>query len=268
MREADVFRPVHFYFLLGEVQDQNQKTHSKIMSEFEPIPEEIPRQSRSAQKDGGSSDRKSKSSDKHAVKEKKSRSSKNKEGRSSSKGDSPPSGPGGHGHGRLGSNGSSKSGSKHKSEPLISLTATTEMDMGLPETSNNSHGTVLCFVWLIDLFFLSAVILLLLFFFPIAGWQSDEWRMSQFAQLAQFLLSAPAIILTYSSVSLVLLSFRPSAIIIPLFFFDFVFRFFFYCALFSLSLFGSFLWFCGNSTAMYAIQKQMIVTDVVQHQLF
>jgi hypothetical protein len=107
------------------------------MSEFEPIPEEIPRQSRSAQKDGGSSDRKSKSSDKHAVKEKKSRSSKNR----SSKGDSPPSGQSGHGHGRLGSNGSSKSGSKHKSEPLISLSATAEMDMGLSE-ANHVHGIV------------------------------------------------------------------------------------------------------------------------------
>nr|CAH0107979.1 unnamed protein product [Daphnia galeata] len=109
------------------------------MSEFEPIPEENPRQSRSAQKDGGSSDRKSKSSDKHAVKEKKSRSSKNR----SSKGDSPPSGQKGgqHGHGRLGSNGSSKSGGKHKSEPLISLTATTELDMGLSET-NNVHESV------------------------------------------------------------------------------------------------------------------------------
>lgn len=223
------------------------------MSEFEPIPEEIPRQSRSAQKDGGSSDRKSKSSDKHAVKEKKSRSSKNKEGRSSSKGDSPPSGQGGHGHGRLGSNGSSKSGSKHKSEPLISLTATAEMDMGLPETSNNSHGTVLCFVWLIDLFFLSAVILLLLFFFPIAGWQSDEWRMSQLAQLAQFFAQRARYYLD-------LLFSVPSTSFVPSLrnyysasFLWFCFPFLFLLRLILSILFGSFLWFCGNSTAMYAI---------------
>jgi hypothetical protein len=151
------------------------------MSEFEPIPEENPRQSRSAQKDGGSSDRKSKSSDKHAVKEKKSRSSKNR----SSKGDSPPSGQKGgqHGHGRLGSNGSSKSGGKHKSEPLISLTATTELDMGLSET-NNVHGTVLCFFFFFyfynTILFDSAILLLFLFFFSIVGWQS-EWRMSQYS---------------------------------------------------------------------------------------
>ena len=159
------------------------------MSEFEPIPEEIPRQSRSAQKDGGSSDRKSKSSDKHAAKEKKSRSSKNR----TSKGDSPPSGQGGHGHGRLGSNGSSKSGSKHKSEPLISLTSTAEMDMGLPEP-NNVHGTVPVFP-----FFLS----IRLFcchcssFLLRVGSQNGECHNAQ-------LLSAPAIILyLYSSIPLV-----------------------------------------------------------------
>lgn len=229
------------------------------MSEFEPIPEEIPRQSRSAQKDGGSSDRKSKSSDKHAVKEKKSRSSKNKEGRSSSKGDSPPSGPGGHGHGRLGSNGSSKSGSKHKSEPLISLTATAEMDMGLPETSNNSHGTVLCFVWLIytHSFYPRLFCCYCSSFLLRVGSQMNG-ECHNWLNWLNFLLSAPAIILTYSSVSLVLLSFRPCAIIIPLLFFDFVFRFFFYCALFSLSFSDHFSDFVATAPRC-TLFKQMIV---------
>ncbi len=110
------------------------------MAEFEPIPEEIPRQSLSSvsrsHKEGGSADRLSKSSEKHGVKEKK-RSSKNK-----SKGDSPSSG---HDRGhRSGSNSSSKSGSnKHKSEPLISLTSTVDMDMGLSGSDN--HGTVASF---------------------------------------------------------------------------------------------------------------------------
>lgn len=110
-----------------------------IMSEFEPIPEEIPRQSasRSAQKDGGSSDRKSKSSDKHAGREKKVRSSKNR----SSKGESPSSGQAGQGHGRSGSNSSSKSSSKHRNEPLISLTSTVDVDMAIAE-NDNLHGIV------------------------------------------------------------------------------------------------------------------------------
>ena len=106
------------------------------MAEFEPIPEEMPRQSlssvgRSAHKEGGSADRLSKSSEKHGVKEKK-RSSKSK-----SKGDSPS---GGHGH-RSGSNSSSKSSSnKHKSEPLISLTSTVDMDMDLSGTTNQGNN--------------------------------------------------------------------------------------------------------------------------------
>lgn len=190
------------------------------MSEFEPIPEEIPRQSRSAHKDGGSSDRKSKSSDKHAVKEKKSRSSKNR----SSKGDSPPSGQSGHGHGRLGSNGSSKSAGKHKSEPLISLTATTEMDMGLSET-NNDHGTVLGFIlynilsirFIFDCCYCSSFLLWV-------GSQNGECHKAQ-------LLSAPAIIIIYLLLILCCPSsrsvFRSSAsLFLHLFF---VFRFF-YCS--------------------------------------
>lgn len=110
------------------------------MSEFEPIPEEIPRQSsvsRSHHKegrDGGSSDRLSKSSDKaHGVKEKKSRSSKSKSSKSAESAST-------HGGHRSGSNSSSKSGSKYaKSEPLISLSSSIEMDMGLSSGTNN-HG--------------------------------------------------------------------------------------------------------------------------------
>lgn len=108
-----------------------------IMSEFEPIPEENPRQSgsRSTQKEGGSSDRKSKSGDKHAGREKKARSSKTR----SSKGESSSSGQAGQVHGRSGSNSSSKSAKK--SEPLISLTSTVDVDMAIAET-NSVHGIV------------------------------------------------------------------------------------------------------------------------------
>lgn len=108
-----------------------------IMSEFEPIPEENPRQSgsRSTQKEGGSSDRKSKSGDKHAGREKKARSSKTR----SSKGESSSSGQAGQVHGRSGSNSSSKSAKK--SEPLISLTSTVDVDMVIAET-NSVHGIV------------------------------------------------------------------------------------------------------------------------------
>lgn len=106
------------------------------MSEFEPIPEEIPRQrdsnsaSRSHHKEsGGSSDRLSKSSDKphNGVKEKKPRKSK------SSKADSPS-----HGGHRSGSNSSSKSGSKYKGEPLIS--STVDMDIGLVASGTTNLG--------------------------------------------------------------------------------------------------------------------------------
>lgn len=105
------------------------------MSEFEPIPEENPRQSgsRSTHKEGGSSDRKSKSGDKHAGREKKARSSKTR----SSKGESSSSGQAGQVHGRSGSNSSSKSAKK--SEPLISLTSTVDVDMAIAET-NSVHA--------------------------------------------------------------------------------------------------------------------------------
>ena len=205
------------------------------MSEFEPIPEENPRQSRSAQKDGGSSDRKSKSSDKHAVKEKKSRSSKNR----SSKGDSPPSGQKGgqHGHGRLGSNGSSKSGGKHKSEPLISLTATTELDMGLSET-NNVHGTVLCFYFL---FFIILVFSIRLFccyfcssFLLWVGSQNGECHNTQ-------LLSAPSLLFSYYYFSFIAVLPLVTSSTVPLVSLTFCLFVLFVC--FSVSLFVPYLLF-------------------------
>ncbi len=233
------------------------------MSEFEPIPEEIPRQSRSAQKDGGSSDRKSKSSDKHAVKEKKSRSSKN---RSSSKGDSPPSGQGGHGHGRLGSNGSSKSGSKHKSEPLISLTSTAEMDMGLPET-NNVHGTVLCFInlfFFINLISFDPVILLLLFFFSYCGLAVRWMENVTICSIAQRACYYFDLLFSVRLIIPLVPSFRSYSAS----FFHVLFSVsFFHCAfiLFSSLLFGSYFSDFVATALCDVILKQMIVTDVFRH---
>lgn len=107
------------------------------MADFEPIPEEILRQSsvsRSVPKEGGSTDRKSKSSDRHGHKEKKSRSSKTKKRESSPAGQ--------HGGHRSGSNSSKSSEKNNRGEPLISLSSIIDLDMGTEEpTGINNQGS-------------------------------------------------------------------------------------------------------------------------------
>lgn len=158
-----------------------------IMSEFEPIPEENPRQSgsRSTQKEGGSSDRKSKSGDKHAGREKKARSSKTR----SSKGESSSSGQAGQVHGRSGSNSSSKSAKK--SEPLISLTSTVDVDMAIAET-NSVHGIVPFYFS-----FVFAHWFLLLLWFGRAKWRMS--RCSIRSQRARYYFSFSVLALFPSS---------------------------------------------------------------------
>lgn len=112
------------------------------MADFEPIPEEILRQSsvsRSVPREEGSTDRKSKSSDRHGGhKEKKPRSSKTKKRESS------PAAQHGGGH-RSGSNSSKSSDKYSKGEPLISLSSILDVDMAPETTEINNKG-----LWMIS----------------------------------------------------------------------------------------------------------------------